>query len=184
MNTYSIKITELEANKIKLLLENNHAVFDTVQYSIWRAKTADYQVIYYTSGKLLIQGKNISFIISEIESVTDIRNTNKTNQAILNYSQTEHLPSSSEPQESSKYKSNIIKKSLVTATYSEKLSEHYIKAYIGTDESGKGDFFGPLVAAGVQINEKNKNLFINAGIKFIIFFGGNYNNRMDRVVFY
>ena len=28
--------------------------------------------------------------------------------------------------------------------------------YIGTDESGKGDFFGPLVVAGVLINEKNR----------------------------
>lgn len=37
--------------------------------------------------------------------------------------------------------------------------------YIGTDESGKGDFFGPLVIAGVLLNEKNCKLFEEMGIK-------------------
>src|SRR5574344_1282518 len=37
--------------------------------------------------------------------------------------------------------------------------------YIGTDESGKGDFFGPLVVAGVLVTEQTKKLFINLGIK-------------------
>jgi len=37
--------------------------------------------------------------------------------------------------------------------------------YIGTDESGKGDFFGPLVVAGVLIDEKNKPIFEELGIK-------------------
>lgn len=37
--------------------------------------------------------------------------------------------------------------------------------YIGTDESGKGDFFGPLVVAGVMIEEKNRQMFIDLGIK-------------------
>lgn len=37
--------------------------------------------------------------------------------------------------------------------------------YIGTDESGKGDFFGPLVIAGVQVNKENKAKFIELGIK-------------------
>lgn len=37
--------------------------------------------------------------------------------------------------------------------------------YIGTDESGKGDFFGPLVIAGVVVDEKNRKLFEDLGIK-------------------
>lgn len=37
--------------------------------------------------------------------------------------------------------------------------------YIGTDESGKGDFFGPLVAAGVMLDEKNRVIFEELGIK-------------------
>lgn len=37
--------------------------------------------------------------------------------------------------------------------------------HIGTDESGKGDFFGPLVIAGVFVNDKNKKLFEDIGIR-------------------
>lgn len=37
--------------------------------------------------------------------------------------------------------------------------------HIGTDESGKGDFFGPLVIAGVLVDEKNAEFFHQLGIK-------------------
>ena len=37
--------------------------------------------------------------------------------------------------------------------------------HIGTDESGKGDFFGPLVIAGVMADETAAKIFIDAGIK-------------------
>ncbi len=37
--------------------------------------------------------------------------------------------------------------------------------HIGTDESGKGDFFGPLVIAGVLADEKNAQYFLDLGIK-------------------
>lgn len=37
--------------------------------------------------------------------------------------------------------------------------------HAGTDESGKGDFFGPLVIAGVMVDEKAAKIFLDAGIK-------------------
>lgn len=37
--------------------------------------------------------------------------------------------------------------------------------HIGTDESGKGDFFGPLVIAGVFVDDKNKKIFEELGIR-------------------
>ncbi len=36
---------------------------------------------------------------------------------------------------------------------------------IGTDESGKGDYFGPLVSAGVYVDEKSASALIASGIK-------------------
>ncbi|HMN23964.1 MAG TPA: ribonuclease HIII [Ignavibacteriaceae bacterium] len=36
---------------------------------------------------------------------------------------------------------------------------------IGTDESGKGDYFGPLVAAGVFVNKKTKPLLEKIGVR-------------------
>ena len=37
--------------------------------------------------------------------------------------------------------------------------------YIGIDESGKGDYFGPLIVAGAFVNEKTINLLKEAGVR-------------------
>lgn len=42
---------------------------------------------------------------------------------------------------------------------------HNIDSWIGTDESGKGDYFGPLVVAGVFVNEETKQKLIELGVK-------------------
>lgn len=125
MNTYSQKITQLQAEKIKELLLDKGANFDVVQYSIWRAKTSSYQAIFYTSGKLLIQGKEVEIIAKEIDEILGIKSTTEQSTLI----------------------------------------ECNEEKYIGTDESGKGDFFGPLVVAGVQVDKNNKQKFIDLGIK-------------------
>ncbi len=39
------------------------------------------------------------------------------------------------------------------------------KGHIGTDESGKGDYFGPLVVAGVFLPEKQENVLDELGVK-------------------
>ncbi len=38
-------------------------------------------------------------------------------------------------------------------------------SWIGTDESGKGDYFGPLVIAAVLIDETNKEIISNMGVQ-------------------
>lgn len=47
----------------------------------------------------------------------------------------------------------------------EKTNSEPTYPYIGTDESGKGDFFGPLVIAGVYINPKLSAYLKRIGIK-------------------
>lgn len=37
--------------------------------------------------------------------------------------------------------------------------------YIGTDESGKGDYFGPLIIGGVYVNPQTKNELAKLGVK-------------------
>lgn len=39
------------------------------------------------------------------------------------------------------------------------------ESYIGIDESGKGDYFGPLVIAGVFVNNEIKNELVKIGVK-------------------
>ena len=129
MNKYSIKILPNQAEIIENILKSKYnCVFDVVQYSFWRAKNLSFQAIYYTSGKLLIQGKDVSAVSNEIDSI-------------------------------------ILKKDISESTTVHENNIQLGEKYIGTDESGKGDFFGPLVVAGVQVNDKNKNLFIELGIK-------------------
>lgn len=43
--------------------------------------------------------------------------------------------------------------------------EHDFDCWIGTDESGKGDYFGPLVVAGVIVDRENIQTLIDLGIK-------------------
>jgi ribonuclease HIII len=39
------------------------------------------------------------------------------------------------------------------------------KGHIGTDESGKGDYFGPLVIAGVYLADEQESVFREIGVK-------------------
>jgi ribonuclease HIII len=41
----------------------------------------------------------------------------------------------------------------------------YEKGHIGTDESGKGDYFGPLVVAGVFVPEEQEKVLRELGVK-------------------
>jgi ribonuclease HIII len=40
-----------------------------------------------------------------------------------------------------------------------------VKGHIGTDESGKGDYFGPLVIAGVFLEDKQQSVLRELGVK-------------------
>ncbi len=48
--------------------------------------------------------------------------------------------------------------------YEEELDPDLLTPHFGVDESGKGDFFGPLVIAGVYTDETTTRLFREAGI--------------------
>ncbi|MEI7473752.1 MAG: ribonuclease HIII [bacterium] len=50
-------------------------------------------------------------------------------------------------------------------TDSPKILKTDLTPRIGTDESGKGDYFGPLVIAGVYVDEKSIPILESAGIK-------------------
>lgn len=44
------------------------------------------------------------------------------------------------------------------------MSENYPDEIMGIDESGKGDFFGPLIIAGVYVDKKNKEILTELGV--------------------
>ena len=55
-------------------------------------------------------------------------------------------------------------------------------SHIGSDESGKGDFFGPLVVAAVLVDETNIELLKKAGIKDCKKVDDKYINKMAAVI--
>jgi len=49
--------------------------------------------------------------------------------------------------------------------YEEVHSPEMFEPHFGVDESGKGDFFGPLVIAGVFVNRETARAFLDAGVQ-------------------
>lgn len=131
MNCYSNKFAKSDESKLKTFFENNGAVFSSIQNAAWRAKTSSYTATFYNTGKLLIQGSDVTKIANDVDSLMGAKNI-----SAVNTNKDKTLPEINIP-----------------------------ICHIGTDESGKGDFFGPLVVAAVLVNEKNAEILISAGIK-------------------
>ena len=122
-------------DKIRAYFENINAEFSEQQYAIFRAKTKQGVAILYTSGKFLIQGSDVTSLVDAFNKAMGNKNA-ETQQSLISMPATPDLSPQDIP-----------------------------FPHIGVDESGKGDFFGPLVIAGVLANEENSKKFIEAGIK-------------------
>ena len=129
MNCYTNKFDISIEPKLKEFFIKEYAEFSPVQYAFWRAKTPKYNATFYNSGKLLIQGSNVSEISQLLEN------------------------------------SLCIKKITNTINTQNELDLDIPTCHLGSDESGKGDFFGPLVIAAVLVNENNTEILQKSGIK-------------------
>lgn len=135
MNCYSKKLDKNCEKSLKTFFEKEGAVISPQQNAIWRAKTPKYSAIFYNTGKFLIQGSDVSGIASRIEKFLGIQGE-----------------ADCKSKESSK------KDAVVPAL-------NIPVKHIGSDESGKGDFFGPLVIAAVMVDEGSVETLKKAGIK-------------------
>ncbi len=127
MNCYSKKFDIDSGKKLKDFFEREGAVLSTVQNALWRAKTNLYSATFYNTGKLLIQGSDVSDIVEKTENFLGLQ----------------------------------------TTALKQKENENQDRPFprIGVDESGKGDFFGPLVIAGVMVDKNSADILVNAGVK-------------------
>lgn len=135
MNTYTSKFDKSDFGKIRAYFEGIGAEFSEQQYAQFRAKMPCGIAVLYNSGKFLIQGSEVSSLVDDFLCALNINPVN-------------HHPQSVEG-----VKNNS------------RLNEEIPFPHIGVDESGKGDFFGPLVIAGVLATEENAKRFIQEGIK-------------------
>ncbi len=127
LHSYTRRLEPESASKLQELLESRDYVFHEVPYAVFAARKPDVNVVYYKSGKLVIQGKGTS------DFVQFVLEPEILGQAELGY-EAVHDPSRLRPR-------------------------------IGVDESGKGDFFGPLCVAGVYVNETVVKAWHEAGIR-------------------
>lgn len=136
MNIYSEKTPVKKQEEIKdFIAKTFEVVINPKQYAFWEIKHKDFTAIFYNSSKFVVQGKSIDTLLGKLGE--------KFPEIVA-----KEVGSSTQ---------NLDQQALQTVSH--KLP------YIGTDESGKGDFFGPLVVAGVMIDEKNRQLFVDLGIK-------------------
>jgi ribonuclease HIII len=127
LNSYTTPLTPEQAATLRVYLRDHDFVFRDVPYADFAAAKAQVNVVFYTSGKLVIQGKGtpefIEFILEPL----------------------------------------ILKQAKLG--YEEVLNPELLAPRIGVDESGKGDFFGPLCIAGVYVNENVVKAWKTAGVR-------------------
>lgn len=115
ITSYTCKLSEVQSKALQALLRAQDYAFREVPHAVFAASKGQVNVVYYKSGKLVVQGKGTQEFV----------------EFLL------------EPQ--------ILGE--VRLGYETLLNPDLLLPRLGIDESGKGDFFGPLCIAGVYINE-------------------------------
>lgn len=131
--TYSLLLTQ---EQIDIVINNylDYEVSITNYYTLFRAKIKFSTITIYTTGKLLIQGKDAVIIFNDINNLLGL--------------ETKHNIESPTTEEINNSEEIIL-----------------FKSYIGNDEVGTGDFFGPIVVCSSCVNEDNYLKVKRLGVK-------------------
>ncbi|MDB6124911.1 MAG: Ribonuclease [Pedosphaera sp.] len=127
LTSHTCKLTEAQAKALKDYLQAHDYEFREVPYARYAAANDKLNVVFYESGKLVLQGKGTQEFI----------------EFVL------------EPE--------ILKEAKLG--YEEILNPELLIPRLGVDESGKGDFFGPLCIAGVYVNESVVRAWKDVGVR-------------------
>ena len=124
---YTCKLSNDQASALSAALVARHWEPRTVPYARFAFESPKTNVVFYESGKLVVQGKGTAEFV----------------EFVL------------EPE--------ILKQAKVG--YETILNPELLSPRIGVDESGKGDFFGPLCIAGVYVNETVIKAWAELGVR-------------------
>jgi ribonuclease HIII len=127
LTSYTCKLLDAQAEALKVWLVAHGYRFREVHYARFAAEKEKTNLVFYESGKLVVQGKGTQEFV----------------EFVL------------EPE--------ILKEARLG--YEEVLNPDLLVPRLGVDESGKGDFFGPLCVAGVYINEAVVRSWRDAGVR-------------------
>ncbi len=127
LTSYTCKLTDEQAAALKSCLEARHYVFREVPYARFAGEKEKTNVVFYGSGKLVVQGKGTQEFVEFVLEPEVLKQARLGYEAVLN--------------------------------------PDLLLPRIGVDESGKGDFFGPMCVAGVYVNEAVINAWKDAGVR-------------------
>ena len=127
LTSYTCKLTEEQAAQLEAHLRAGSFEMREIPHTRFAGHREKLNVNFYTSGKLLVQGKGtrefVEFVL-EPEILQEAR-----------------------------------------LGYEADIDSDFVRPRLGVDESGKGDFFGPLVIAGVYVNESVVRHWQEQGVK-------------------
>jgi ribonuclease HIII len=127
LTSHTCKLSDDQAALLRSWLADHGYKFREVPYARFAAEKEKTNVVFYESGKLVIQGKGTQEFIEFVLEPEILKEARLGYEAILN--------------------------------------PEMLLPRLGVDESGKGDFFGPLCIAGVYINESVVKAWKDAGIR-------------------
>ena len=114
LTNYTCKLTDEQAATLKTCLDQRHYEYRVVPYARFAGEKEKTNVVFYESGKLVVQGKGTQEFVEFVLEPEVLMEARLGYEAVLN--------------------------------------PDLLLPRIGVDESGKGDFFGPLCVAGVYVN--------------------------------
>jgi ribonuclease HIII len=127
LTSHTCALNEAQAKVLEEYLRSHDYVFRDVPYARFAAAKEKVNVVFYESGKLVVQGKGTQEFIEFVLEPEILREAKLGYEAVLN--------------------------------------PELLAPRLGVDESGKGDFFGPLCVAGVYVNEQVIGAWKDAGIR-------------------
>lgn len=159
MATYTAKYDKNTLLALKEKFMRAGATFHQVQYAEFQVRLNGVVATFYTSGKLVVQGADIDNFLAEFLNV-------KQNQ-IISSRQTSLALDIHQAQPNAQNPHGAANAQILqgVANSQNALANERPYPHIGTDESGKGDFFGPLCTSGVLLNEHQAKYLKEIGIK-------------------
>jgi ribonuclease HIII len=127
LTSYTGTLNPAQAGALRELLQARNYRFRDVPYARFAAEKDKTNVVFYESGKLVVQGKGTQEFIEFVLEPEILKEARLGYETVLN--------------------------------------PELLLPRLGVDESGKGDFFGPLCVAGVYVNESVARAWKDAGIR-------------------
>ena len=127
LTSYTCKLTGDQASALAAGLRARGWKFRDVPYARFAAETDKVNVVFYESGKLVVQGKGTQEFVEFLLEPEILKEARLGYEAVLN--------------------------------------PELLLPRLGVDESGKGDFFGPLCVAGAYVNAAVVKAWQDAGVR-------------------